>query len=184
MEGSGRILVELPGVKDPERVRKLLQGTAQLEFWETYEYNNLLTAIAGANDFLKEVEAVANEANEIEEEVLAANEEVVVEDNSLLEQLAGDSTLTDTASLTFEQFAAENPLYAVLNPNLDQNNQPLQGPVCGIAAVKDTAKVNAYLSMPEVKDFFPRDVQFAWTVKPFDTEGKFVIENHVNQYNH
>ena len=174
LEGSGRILVELPGVKDPERVRKLLQGTAQLEFWETYEYNNLLTAIAGANDYLKEVEALANEADEIVEEVLAANEEVVIEDNSLLEQLAADSTLTDTASLTFEQFAAENPLYAVLNPNLDQNNQPLQGPVCGIAAVKDTAKVNAYLSMPEVKDFFPRDVQFAWTVKPFDTEGKFV----------
>lgn len=174
LEGSGRILVELPGVKDPERVRKLLQGTAQLEFWETYEYSNVLAAIAGANDFLKEVEAVANEADEIVEEVLAANEEVVTEDNSIFAQVAADSTLTDTASLTFEQFAAENPLYAVLNPNFDQNNQPLQGPVCGVAAVKDTAKVNAYLAMPEVKDFFPRDVQFAWTVKPFDAGGKFV----------
>ena len=174
LEGSGRILVELPGVKDPERVRKLLQGTAQLEFWETYEYSNLLGAITAANDFLKEVEAVATEADEIVEEVLAATEEVVTEENSLLDQLAADSALTDTASLTFEQFAAENPLYAVLVPSLDQNNQPVQGPVCGFAAVKDTAKVNAYLTMPEVKDFFPRDVHFAWTVKPYDAEGKFV----------
>ena len=68
LEGSGRILVELPGVKDPDRVRKLLQGTAQLEFWETYEYNNLLGAIASVNDFLKEVEVEATEANEIVEE--------------------------------------------------------------------------------------------------------------------
>ena len=166
MEGSGRILVELPGVKDPDRVRKLLQGTAQLEFWETYEYSNLLGAITSVNDFLKELEVEATEANEIVEEVLAANEEVVNEENSLFDKLAADSALTDTASLTFEQFAAENPLYAVLNPNLDQNNQPIQGPVCGFAAVKDTAKVNSYLSMPEVKDSFPRDVHFAWTVKP------------------
>jgi len=175
LEGSGRILVELPGVKDPERVRKLLQGTAQLEFWETYEYSNLLGAITAANDFLKELEVVSNEDDEIVEDVLAVvDEEVVAEENSLLDQLAADSALTDTSSLTFEQFAAENPLYAVLVPSLDQNNQPVQGPVCGFAAVKDTAKVNAYLAMQEIKDFFPRDVQFAWTVKPYDTEGKFV----------
>ena len=94
-------------------MRKLLQGTAQLEFWETYEYSNLLGAITAANDFLKELEAVATEADEIVEEVLAATEEVVTEENSLLDQLAADSALTDTSSLTFEQFAAENPLYAV-----------------------------------------------------------------------
>tara|TARA_B100000683_G_scaffold101371_1_gene100218 strand:- start:16492 stop:19452 length:2961 start_codon:yes stop_codon:yes gene_type:complete len=174
LEGSGRILVELPGVKDPERVRKLLQGTAQLEFWETYEYSNLLGAITAANDFLKEVEAVATEADEIVEELLAATEEVVTEENSLLDQLAADSALTDTASLTFEQFAAENPLYAVLVPSLDQNNQPVQGPVCGFSLIKDTAKVNSYLAMSEVKDFFPIDVHFAWTVKPYDSEGKYV----------
>ena len=174
LEGSGRILVELPGVKDPDRVRKLLQGTAQLEFWETYEYSDLLSAITVANDFLKEEELKFSKENEISEEVLVASEEVVTEENSLLEKLAADSALVDTASLTFEQFAAENPLYAVLVPSLDQNNQPLQGPVCGFAAIKDTAKVNSYLAMPEVKDFFPIDVHFAWTVKPYDAEGKYV----------
>ena len=68
LEGSSSILVELPGVKDPDRVRKLLQGTAQLEFWETYEYSNLLGAITSVNDFLKELEVEATETNEIAEE--------------------------------------------------------------------------------------------------------------------
>jgi SecD/SecF fusion protein len=174
LEGSGRILVELPGVKDPERVRKLLQGTAQLEFWETYEYANLLGSIDQVNAFLKDVEAIDSEEAEEVEAVLAAVEEVEDTSSSLVDQLAADSALTDTAALTFEQFAAENPFYAVLIPSLDQNNQPNPGPVCGFAAVKDTAKVNEYLSMPEIKDLFPRDVKFAWTVKPYDAEGKFV----------
>lgn len=174
LEGSGRILVELPGVKDPDRVRKLLQGTAQLEFWETYEYSDLLGAITSANEFLKEEEALKNDEDVEVSEVLAATEEVETEENSLIDQLAADSALTDTSALTFEQFAAENPLYAVLIPSLDQNNQPLQGPVCGFSAIKDTSKVNDYLAMSEILDFFPRDVKFVWTVKPYDAEGKFV----------
>ena len=174
LEGSGRILVELPGVKDPDRVRKLLQGTAQLEFWETYEYSDLLGAITSANEFLKEEEALNNDEDVEVSEVLAATEEVETEENSLIDQLAADSALTDTSALTFEQFAAENPLYAVLIPSLDQNNQPLQGPVCGFSAIKDTSKVNDYLVMSEILDFFPRDVKFVWTVKPYDAEGKFV----------
>lgn len=174
LEGSGRILVELPGVKDPDRVRKLLQGTAQLEFWETYEYSDLLGAITSANEFLKEEEALKKDEDVEVSEVLAATEEVETEENSLIDQLAADSALTDTSALTFEQFAAENPLYAVLIPSLDQNNQPLQGPVCGFSAIKDTSKVNDYLAMSEILDFFPRDVKFVWTVKPYDAEGKFV----------
>ena len=174
LEGSGRILVELPGVKDPDRVRKLLQGTAQLEFWETYEYSDLLGAITSANEFLKEEEALKKDEDVEVSEVLAATEEVEIEENSLIDQLAADSALTDTSALTFEQFAAENPLYAVLIPSLDQNNQPLQGPVCGFSAIKDTSKVNDYLAMSEILDFFPRDVKFVWTVKPYDAEGKFV----------
>lgn len=174
LEGSGRILVELPGVKDPDRVRKLLQGTAQLEFWETYEYSDLLGAITSANEFLKEEESLKKNENVEVSEVLATTEEVDTKENSLIDQLAADSALTDTSQLTFEQFAAENPLYAVLIPSLDQNNQPLQGPVCGFSAIKDTSKVNDYLSMSEILDFFPRDVKFVWTVKPYDAEGKFV----------
>ena len=91
-------------------MRKLLQGTAQLEFWETYEYSDLLGAITSANEFLKEEEeALKNEEDVEVSEVLAATEEVEIEENSLIDQLAADSALTDTSALTFEQFAAENP---------------------------------------------------------------------------
>ena len=92
----------------------------------------------------------------------------------LLDQLASDSAFSDTSALSADQFALENPFYAVLIPNINQNNQPNQGPVCGFAAVKDTSKINTYLSMPEVQDLLPRDLKLAWTVKPYDAEGNFV----------
>ena len=176
LEGSGRILVELPGVKDPERVRKLLQGTAQLEFWETYENAEILGAIDQINAYLKSQvvleEETASEVEEVQEE--SAPEDDF--DSSLsIDDLSADSeAASDSAAMTAEQFSRENPLYAVLFPNLNQSNQPNEGPVCGISSVKDTAAVNAYLNMDEVKDILPRDVRFAWTVKPYDPEGKFV----------
>ena len=176
LEGSGRILVELPGVKDPERVRKLLQGTAQLEFWETYEYRDLISFINQANDIIKKFEDDKKNITEVEDPVdknLESNNENN-DDNSLLSQLSSDSLLQDTAQQSFEKFASENPLYAVLIPSLDQNNQPVSGPVCGFAAIKDTSKVNEFLNNEEVKNIFPKDLKFAWTVKPYDSDGKFV----------
>ena len=176
LEGSGRILVELPGVKDPERVRKLLQGTAQLEFWETYENAEILGAIDQINAYLKSQVIVEEETvSEVEE----VQEESALEDDfdsSLsIDDLSVDSeSASDSAAMTAEQFSRENPLYAVLFPNLNQSNQPNEGPVCGISSVKDTATVNSYLNMDEVKDILPRDVRFAWTVKPYDLDGKFV----------
>ena len=176
LEGSGRILVELPGVKDPERVRKLLQGTAQLEFWETYENAEILGAIDQINAYLKSQVVLEEETVSDVEEV---QEESAFEDDfdsSLsIDDLSADSeAASDSVTMTAEQFSRENPLYAVLFPNLNQSNQPNEGPVCGISSVKDTAAVNAYLNMDEVKDILPRDVRFAWTVKPYDPEGKFV----------
>ena len=153
---------------------KLSDGDTDIFIYETYEYTDLIPAITSVNDFLKELESVKNEADEKIEEALVSNNELDLEENSLLSELSSDSALTDTSSLTFEQFASENPFYAVLIPSLDQNNQPLQGPACGFAAVKDTAKVNSILAMSEVKNLFPRDIHFAWTVKPYDKEGKFV----------
>ena len=176
LEGSGRILVELPGVKDPERVRKLLQGTAQLEFWETYEYRDLISFINQANDIIKKFEDDKKNIVEVEDPVdkkIESNNENN-EDNSLLSQLSSDSLLQDTAQQSFEKFASENPLYAVLIPSLDQNNQPVSGPVCGFAAIKDTFKVNEFLNNEEVKNIFPKDLKFAWTVKPYDSDGKYV----------
>jgi len=181
LETAGRILVELPGIKDPERARKLLQSTAQLDFWETYEYNELFQGFESANAYLKDVET-ANVSTEDNTEEVAIIEEVkaekIEEENSLLaDVLEGDSLVSDSANvgLSFEEFAAENPLYAVLYPNVNQQTGQLNpGPVVGVCAVKDTAAVNTYLSDNAVKKFFPIDVKFAYTVKPYDPDGKFV----------
>ena len=176
LEGSGRILVELPGVKDPVRVRRLLQGTAQLEFWETYENVEILSAIDQVNTYLKT--KIDTFKDNIVEDNLVVNDNNIEEDfnsdlaiNDLIEDAEQE---TDSAVISAEQFSRENPLYAVLFPNLNQNNQPNEGPVCGISSIKDTAQVNEYLRMDEVKNMLPRDLRFAWTVKPYDSDGKFV----------
>ena len=194
LETAGRILVELPGIKDPERARKLLQSTAQLEFWETYEYNELFQAFESANVYLRSIEAGTDESKEviteetIEEVAIEVPEEVKdsvgenedevePEESSLLADLLEDSLSTDSTNkgLSFEEFAAENPLYAVLYPNVNQQTGQLNpGPVVGVCAVKDTAEVNAYLNDKAVRKFFPIDVIFSYTVKPYDADGKFV----------
>ena len=185
LETAGRILVELPGIKDTERARKLLQSTAQLEFWETYEYNELFQGFESANAYLRDVETANASTEDTTEEVAIVEEvkaeeiiEETEEENSLLaDVLEGDSLASDSASagLSFEEFASENPLYAVLYPNVNQQTGQLNaGPVVGVCAVKDTAAVNAYLSDNAVRKFFPIDAKFAYTVKPYDPDGKFV----------
>ena len=187
LETAGRILVELPGIKNPERARKLLQSTAQLEFWETYEYGELFSQLEEVNTYLRDVKSEENNSEEeTNEEISAISttdkiDEVVLsdslsEENLLLAGLEKDtSSNQDTTSLSFEEFASENPLYALLYPNVDQQNGQLnQGPVVGFCAIKDTAELNKYLSDQKILSFFPIDVKFAYTVKPYDVDGKFV----------
>ena len=185
LETAGRILVELPGIKDPERARKLLQSTAQLEFWETYEYNELFQAFESANTYLRNIEI---ENQELEEKNNIETNELVQESSDELTQdseesslltdvLANDSLSSDSVStgLSFEEFAAENPLYAVLYPNVNQQTGQLNpGPVVGFCAIKDTAQVNSYLNDKAIIKLFPADVVFSYTVKPYDADGKFV----------
>ncbi len=188
LETAGRILVELPGIKDPERARKLLQSTAQLEFWETYEYTELFQAFESANTYLRTAEDTTAKNQEVADNKDAKTKDVAEKANPdttknsdkstlLADVLADDSLSTDSASkdLSAEQFANENPLYAVLFPNVNQQTGQLNpGPVVGICAVKDTAQVNAYLKDKSIIKLFPPDVVFSYTVKPFDTDGKFV----------
>jgi SecD/SecF fusion protein len=180
LEGSGRILVELPGIKDPKRVRKLLQGTAQLEFWETYNFSELYMYFDEANAKLAEKTKAVNELNEetaeeTEVENPTEGEAVVAEaqtegaeadttaEAGLLEQLAQDNeeeTLSDDEALA--KFQAQNPLYALLQPSYTQNG-PAQGACVGIAQVKDTANINRMLA--ETASIFPRTMKLAWSVK-------------------
>lgn len=172
---TGRILVELPGIKDPERVRKLLQGTAQLEFWENYRFNELQTFFADANTRLAtilETEAALARGIQAEE---VSTEEIPAETltdpvSSLLEQLTADSTTQpqDQADQSFDDYAKENPLFAYLLPAYIQNDNgqyvASDGSAVGYAAIKDTARVNSMLR--KINNVFPRDLKLAWTVKP------------------
>ena len=146
---SGRILVELPGVKEPERVRKLLQGTASLEFWATYDN--------------AEVEAYLNEANAKLAELLAdteetvATEEVAAEGDDLLEAELQQSRNEAEAEAAYRK---QNPLFSILQPSGARGNACI-----GYANYADTALVNKYLSMPQIKALFPREFKPMWTVK-------------------
>ncbi|MGD9992968.1 MAG: protein translocase subunit SecDF [Salinivirgaceae bacterium] len=178
---SGRILVELPGVKDPERVRKLLQGTANLEFWETYDNTELVQQLYAANDKIKEINE-AKKALETKEETVVetaqteAAPELTPQDEadealSLIDQLESDSTAVDTTMGA--NMAQDFPLFSVLQPRFSRDNQPLPGAAIGIAHFKDTNKVNDYLALPQVKALFPRNLKLLWGVKAIDTEEQF-----------
>ena len=157
LENSGRILVELPGIKDPKRVRKLLQGTAQLEFWETYNFTELYEYFDEANKRIAEI----NKANEG-----LVEEEVKEENNDEPALLANDSLKAQEEAL--EEMRANYPLYNYLTPSYFQNEMgqtfPAQTARVGMALVKDTANINRMLK--QAKNVFPRNVRFAWCVKP------------------
>ncbi|MCP4551632.1 MAG: protein translocase subunit SecDF, partial [Bacteroidetes bacterium] len=172
---TGRILVELPGIKDQDRVRKLLQGTAQLEFWENYQFNELQTFFADANTRLTtilETEAALARGIHAEEVSTEENPTETLADStsSLLELLTTDSTTQtqDQADQSFDNYAKKNPLFAYLLPAYFQNNNgqyvASDGAAVGYAAIKDTARINRMLR--KINNIFPRDLKLAWTVKP------------------
>lgn len=171
LEGSGRIIVQLPGVKDPERVRKLLQGTANLEFWETYENSDVFPALQEANKKLKEIkdaEAALRRTDKepeiIEEETTVQVEETdtIEEKDELLELIKSE---TDSTDLSEDDWAKEYPLFAVLSPSTDQQGQIMRGPVVGLSHYRDTAQVNEYFRMPQIKQLLPRDLKLLWSEK-------------------
>ena len=148
---SGRILVELPGVKDPERVRKLLQGTASLEFWTTYYSQEIDPYLIEANSLLAEL--FAAEETEVAETVAETEATDLVSQEIEAQAADTDSSL--------EEYKKQNPLFAVLSPSGFTNNACI-----GFAAAADTALVNQYLSMPEVAAIFPAEFRPMWSVKP------------------
>ncbi len=175
---TGRILIELPGIKEPERVRRLLQGTAKLEFWETYEFAEIHEYFWEANDRLADIRAGSGDAAD----TTAEAEEELTEDLAQLDELDQLDELEDTLSIEqmlgddfddleeFQDFARENPLFAYLTPNFMQdqtgNMRPGQGPVVGYAAVQDTARVSNMLKNPQVQNIMPRNLRLYWNVKP------------------
>ena len=159
---TGRILVELPGVKEPERVRKLLQGTASLEFWTTYYASEIAPYLEEANAVLAQSLAEDAPAAEVKAEETTASDDIVSQ------ELKAQGTSTDEASV--EAYKKANPLFAVLSPSGFRDNACI-----GFAAAADTALINKYLARPEVAAVFPAEFRAMWTVKSSD----FIQDNNI-----
>lgn len=166
---AGRVMIELPGIKDPERVRKLLQVAAKLEFWETWENPEVWPFMNDANKRLKDMRAA--EAVQSADTTAATRETVVpaadTTASKLIDQLGKDTTGT-AESGSVEEFRKENPLFYILRPNADNNGQLMTGPVVGYSHFRDTAKVNTTLAMPQILSIFPNTMRFFWTASPID----------------
>lgn len=143
LPNSNRILVELPGVKEPERVRKLLQGTASLEFWTTYNGAELLPSLLRADAAVKALAAqgIATES---------------VEATDLTAEVAAAGEAAEASSRYSRE---QNPLLALLSPDY------AGGAVLGAAVAADVATINKYLALPEVRDCFSADIAFKWGIK-------------------
>lgn len=161
LEGGERILVELPGVKEPERVKKLLGGTARLEFWETYDNTELFKYLVEANNVIKQYLEAEKTSNLID-----TTQKSTITDETKPELLSEieKSTKKDTSSaLSFEK---ENPLFTVLYPYITQDNRIVPGPIVGRAKGNNRNIINKYLNIAMEKGVFPKDVRFYWSAYP------------------
>ena len=189
--GSGRIIVELPGVEDQERVRSLLKSTAKLGFWETYKAREILPYFEDVNDVLQQKLSLGQDtARRDTATAPQGSEEFFEEEPDTVSQLGSadtaeqaataegnesdtgsffgegkDTAQADTGQLSAEEFRRQNPLYSVLRPAVSQQGEAFRGPVVGFSNGLDTSKVNEYLSMEEVQQVLPTDVRFYWSAK-------------------
>jgi SecD/SecF fusion protein len=158
-----RILIELPGVKEPERVRRLLQGTAQLEFWETFRFSEIVQNLIDANEFLAAVTARESDLAELigyaQEETIA---ETPAEDD--FAGLLGGEGIGLGENLTQDEWRRQNPLFAVLMPELGNEFERGNSPVVGYAFARDRATVDALLERAASR--LPRNVKFVWAAHP------------------
>ncbi|PPL02102.1 protein translocase subunit SecDF [Parapedobacter indicus] len=165
-QGTNRILIELPGVTDEDRVRKLLQGSARLEFWETYHNVEIYPMLENVNGALAATLKETEKATGTTADTTQADST----DAGLLATLGASQDSLDASDSSANQLALQNPLFNVLRPAtaMGPNNQPMlaPGPIVGYAQLRDTAKVNRYLASSAVKQIIPANVKLLWGVKP------------------
>lgn len=179
LEGSGRILVELPGVDNPARVRKLLQGSAKLEFYETFTNPEAFKYLSDANTILAKANGSGSTSTEVD-----SNSTDTTQKSSALAGLSSSKKATDTTASAgadstqkkIENFTKENPLFAVLRPNADEKGMLAErGSICGMSSIRDTAKVNALLERAEVRNSLPNNIKFLWESKAIGDNGDVVM---------
>lgn len=166
LQGTGRIQVEIPGADNPERVRKLLQGVAKLEFWEVAELQEINSSLISINNLLVEEQKAALQAISGLEE----DEEVVEEDLSDLlsaDSNEGDSTEVVEDDTTSSQSALDSALNSQVSPLFALTKYPNSL----VYDVKDTSKINRILKRQDVKSLIPRTIKYVWASKPIVEEG-------------
>lgn len=184
-QGSNRILVELPGVKEPERVRKLLSGSAKLEFYETFDNAEAYQYLINVDNLLaaksKTAKADTGKADTTAKLAAANKADTTAKTGSLLSKVQKNAAKNDTsaASLNKTKLASQHPLFAVMSLNVGQGANGQQqlgpGPVVGYAPLQDTAKVNSYLHSADVQSVLPRNIKFLWEVKPIKNTKTFAL---------
>lgn len=172
LETNGRILIELPGIKEPERVRKLLQGSASLEFWETYNLTEIYPALEKANAAVREYVASTAPATQATAKTEIVATPAVSATDSLSAALAEDQLAQADSIAQMQKFEQENPLFSKLMIN-NYQGQLGYGPAVGVVSIRDTATVMSYLNLRQVKEVLPRDLGFRWTVKAVDEKGLY-----------
>jgi len=191
LESSGRILVELPGVKDKARVRELLQGTANLEFWETYENQEVAQYFEKANEKLRlvlnpdEAPAVADSTKTDSLSANVAKADSLVGDSSRTADsiakaaLAANTNSVNAQDTAYKNFIKRYPLYsqlAPIKPSLYSDGKQqyfTPGPIVGLAYSKeDTAKANEYLRNEKVRSAFPSKMKFMWSSKAKESKNQ------------
>jgi SecD/SecF fusion protein len=184
-KSTNRILIELPGVKEPERVNKLLSGTAKLEFFQTYDNTEVYTLLNNVNSILgakAKAAAKTDTAKTGDAKVTAAAKTPTsLKDsaNSLLNKLKNATGKDSSALNNKAQLAAQNPLFSVMSlvtvQDANGQQQLSPGPIVGYSQVKDTAKVNSYLRSADVASVLPRNIKFLWGVKPIEKTKVFQL---------
>ncbi|MDE7074785.1 MAG: protein translocase subunit SecDF, partial [Odoribacter sp.] len=167
---SGRIVIELPGIKDAQRVRKLLQGTAALEFYETFDNGDFYPYLSTINEKARELPQVTEILGIQETAAATDKKEAAAATDTTTNSLLANVSAQDSVNrlLADEQtFKKQNPLFSVLMPNVDQNGQLIpNGSLIGYAQLKDTGAVNAILALPQLKSSLPRNARLLWEMKP------------------
>lgn len=178
-DNNGRIYIELPGAENTERIRNIIQTSAILEFYETYQMAEVGDYLADANEVLKdllgltsakvETTEVLEETAEVVEEVAEVTEDTteVVENDEDLSALLGDTKISEDET---EETSGVNPLFEIFYPNITTNDAGQQfygeGATIGFVTKRNLDKVKQYLEYDEVKAVFPRDMKLLWSAKP------------------
>ena len=170
LQGTGRIQIELPGVDNPERVRKLLQGVAKLEFWEVYEMNELGQILQKMNQVA--VKEMIDLAPQMDAENIRAENSLEDLSSLLTDNDATNEGISDPDQVTAPSEEVDSTL-ALLDSLNNSNVSPLfsllQAQYGLIYQVKDTSRINRVLQNPSVSAVIPATMKFLWLVKPIDT---------------